>query len=402
MRIGIIVDHPFEAPLGYSIRPRELAMHLAELGCEVHVFSPVDVDRKISNSLILHGTSSRKTHLIIRRLHRLLRKAYKSPLFAHYLYEGRTLNALAKRLADSLYSKIKDCDLDVLQGEKEIASMAAIFLGEHLRVPVVSDIHGLLVEEAIQYGFIKGEGKEYFEIRNFVSGILHNSDAVVVVSDCLKKYLVESFDCDRESFFTVPNAGVFRGIVRPSRSTPRNVVYAGILEPWERVDLAVESMFHVSKVNGEARLSIAGEGSVKNDLLKIVRRLNLTNHVSFVGTVPYDKVSDFLVQGDVAVLPSTVDIVRKVACPIKLFDYLAVGLPVVTVNGLWWSDFIKLNNVGLVTGTDPRDFADAINDLLSNPDKINTMSESASRLVREKYNWMEMAKKLLGIYEKIL
>lgn len=400
MRVAIIVDHPFEAPLGYSIRPKQLSVHLAKLGCEVHVLSPIDVRYKFSNNLILHGISSHKA-IFMKRLHRLLRKTYKNSVFARYLYRRRVLNRLAKQLADSLYLKVKNCGAEVLQGEKEIAAMAAVILGKRLGIPVVADIHGLLAEEAVQYGFIESGGREYFESIAFVSEVLCESDAVVVVSESLKDYLVKSSGIDDRKIFTVPNAGTFRGIIRSSKAMPRNIVYAGILEPWERVELAIKSMLYVTKVKREARLLIAGTGSIEKDLVKLVNRLKLNDYVSFIGTIPYEKVAGFLAQGDVAVLPSTTDIVRKVACPIKLFDYLAIGLPVVTINGLWWSDFVRLHGVGLASDDEPKSFANAINELLSSPDKISVMSKNAVKLVKQQYNWREMAKKMLEVYEKL-
>lgn len=401
MRIGMLIDHPFNAPLGYSIRPRELCMRLAESGCEVHVFSPVDVDRKISDNLYLHGNSSFEAYFL-GSFHKLLRKAFKSPSSARFLYRKKTLEILAKRFAESMYNRIKDCNVDLIQGEKEIAAMAASYLGKQLGIPVVSDIHGLLAEEAVQYGFIKSDSKEYIEVRSFVSNVLRNSDAVVVVSDCLKKYLACNFDYDIKKIFVVSNAGLFRNVVRPSRPVPCNIVYAGILEPWEKVDLAIGSMVYVSNVYEKSKLLIAGDGSLRSELIGLSKRLKLEECVNFVGTVPYENISDFLIKGDVAVLPSTKDVVRKVACPIKLFDYLAAGLPVVTVSGLWWSDFVKTHKVGLVVEDTPKSFAEAINKLLSSPDTIDAIGKNAIDLVKNQYNWREMAKKLLKVYNELL
>jgi glycosyltransferase involved in cell wall biosynthesis len=309
---------------------------------------------------------------------------------------------LSKRLAKNLLAKVKECKIDVLQGETEIPSMAAIIIGKKLGIPVVADIHGLLVEEAIQYGFFKEGSKRYHETRTFASKVLHEADGVVVASENLGSFLKEDFSIDASKVFSVPNAATPKEVIKPLRPTLRNLVYAGILEPWERVDLAVDSMVHVVKQNAEASLQIAGSGSLEKDLIKLTNDLTLNNNVTFTGTIEYQKVAGFLVQGDIAVLPSTVDIVRQVACPIKLFEYLSVGLPVVTVDGLWWSDFIRSNKVGLVAAKDgPEGFANAVNELLLRPEKTNEMSKNAVRLINNEYNWFEMSKKLLRVFERI-
>lgn len=400
MRAGFIVHNPIGTSLGYSIRPRELCRNLSILGCNVQVFSTTDETLKFSESLVVNGVPGWQT-LLTRKLHNSGRDLIKNQLMARFFYRKRVFETLSNRLAASLFAKVKSCGIEVLQGETEIASMAAIILGKRLGIPVVADIHGLLVEEAIQYGFLKEGSKQCQQIKSFVSDVLHESDAVVVVSENLKSYLEKDFALDSSKIFCIPNAGKSRGAVRPSWPSSQNLVYAGIFEPWERVNLAIESMPYVLSAHEKARFLIAGDGSLKAHLAKIVINLKVSNSVTFAGIVPYDKIADFMVQSDIAVLPSTLDVVRKVACPIKLFDYLITGLPVVTVVGLWWSDFVRQNNVGLVAENNPKSFATAINDLLSNPDKINAMSEKAIKLVRDKHNWCERAKKLLEIYEKL-
>jgi glycogen synthase len=401
MRVGIIVDNPINAALGYSIRPRELSTNLAKLGCEVYVFSPVDKSLQLSENFFIKGIPNWQ-EFFATKLHKSTRKMFKNSFTARYLYRKKVLDLISKRLARSLSAKVKDCNIDVLQGETEIASMTAIIIGKRLGIPVVADIHGLLVEEAVQCGFLKEGTKEYRETRTFVSKVFRESDAIVVASENLGNFISADFSIDNSKIFEVQNAATPRKVTRPLRYSLQNLVYAGILEPWERVDLAIASLPYVIKQHEKTKLLIAGGGSLKDHLVKLTNNLNLNNNVTFVGEIPYRKISDFLAQGDIAVLPSTTDIVRKVACPIKLFDYLATGLPVVTVDGLWWSDFVKSNNVGLVTKNDPQSFAEAINELLSRPDRTNKMSENAIRLVRDRYNWLEISKSLLNVYERIL
>ena len=101
VRVGVITDSPYDAPLGYSVRPRELSENLARLGCEVHVFSPVDKSMKISENLMVHGINAFEARFLA-RFYKFVRKAFKSPLIARYLYRKRALEMLSKRLAESV------------------------------------------------------------------------------------------------------------------------------------------------------------------------------------------------------------------------------------------------------------------------------------------------------------
>jgi glycosyltransferase involved in cell wall biosynthesis len=401
MRVGIVTDSPIKTALGYSIRPKELAINLAKLGCEVHIFSAVDKGFNISNNVLVHGISAPQAFLAD-RAYRFARKTFKSSLTAKYLYRKVTLQTLSNRLANSLCSEVKKQNIDILQGEKEIAGMASVSIGKRLGIPAVIDVHGLLAEEAVQYQFIKNNSREFLESRGFVAKALNQADATIVVTEGLKNHFIQIFDMDARHIFVVPNATGIRNVTRQPRNRTCNVMYAGIFEPWERVDLAISSIPHVLKGHNSAKFLFAGSGSLKPVLLKQADEMKVKNNANFVGQIPYEKIADFLVRGDVAVLPSSIDIVRKVACPIKLFDYLGAGLPVVTVKELWWSSFVEENGVGLATEPDPESFGCAIRDLLGDPERINAMSEKAIKLVREKYNWSQMAKMLLQVYEKLL
>ncbi|HKZ38774.1 MAG TPA: hypothetical protein VJ184_14030, partial [Chryseolinea sp.] len=100
MRVGIIVDNPINAPLGYSIRPRELSANLAKLGCEVYVFSPVDKNVQLSENLFVKGIPDWQ-ECFTKHLYKSTRKIFKNHFTAKYLYRKRVLETLSSKLAKS-------------------------------------------------------------------------------------------------------------------------------------------------------------------------------------------------------------------------------------------------------------------------------------------------------------
>ena len=89
--------------------------------------------------------------------------------------------------------------------------------------------------------------------------------------------------------------------------------------------------------------------------------------------------------------------------PTKMFEYMALGLPVVTSNFKLYRDIIEKERCGIcVTPESPIDIANAIEYLLTHPDEAEAMGKRGQEAVRKLYNWEIESKKLRAFYEKIL
>jgi glycosyltransferase involved in cell wall biosynthesis len=76
------------------------------------------------------------------------------------------------------------------------------------------------------------------------------------------------------------------------------------------------------------------------------------------------------------------------ALPVKLFEYMAAGLPVITSNFPLWKKIVEENKCGIcVDPCNPKDIAAAIDYLLAHRDELTEMGENGQIAVKEKYNW---------------
>lgn len=90
------------------------------------------------------------------------------------------------------------------------------------------------------------------------------------------------------------------------------------------------------------------------------------------------------------------------ALPVKLFEYMDAGLPVVVSDIPIWREIVEDADCGLlVDPEDPKAIAQAVLQLLSDHKLSETFGENGRRAVREKYNWPEEAKKLIALYESL-
>jgi len=125
--------------------------------------------------------------------------------------------------------------------------------------------------------------------------------------------------------------------------------------------------------------------------------------VEFLGWLPRQEVYKELSMADIGLV--CLYPLRRflTSLPVKLFEYMAIGLPVIASNFPLWREIVEGNNCGIcVNPLDSKEIAKAIEYLIEHPKEAKEMGENGQRATLEKYNWKSEGKKLLEIYEKLL
>lgn len=88
------------------------------------------------------------------------------------------------------------------------------------------------------------------------------------------------------------------------------------------------------------------------------------------------------------------------AFPIKLFEYMAAGIPVICSDFPLWKKIIEEERCGItVDPEDEKEILRAINLLLDNREMAQQMADRGKKAVQDKYNWKLEEKKLLKFYQ---
>ena len=91
------------------------------------------------------------------------------------------------------------------------------------------------------------------------------------------------------------------------------------------------------------------------------------------------------------------------ALPVKMFEYMASGIPVISSNIRLWKEIIEENNCGIcVNPLESKEIAKAIEYIVSHPKEAEEMGQNGKKAVLEKYNWQVEEKKLFETYEELL
>lgn len=138
------------------------------------------------------------------------------------------------------------------------------------------------------------------------------------------------------------------------------------------------------------------------DTEKMVKKLDGFKKVKYKGWVSRNKVYEELHTSDIGIVCLHSNDRYEFSLPVKLFEYMSAGLPVIASNFAVWSQIIKENECGImVDPLNPDEIARAIEYLAKNPELRRKMGENAKKAVIEKYNWEEESKKLISLYDKL-
>lgn len=85
--------------------------------------------------------------------------------------------------------------------------------------------------------------------------------------------------------------------------------------------------------------------------------------------------------------------------PIKLFEYMAAGLPVIASDFPVWRDIIEKYQCGiLLDPNDTQSIANSIEYLITHPDEAEAMGKNGQRACEKLFNWNSEAEKLVNTY----
>jgi len=250
--------------------------------------------------------------------------------------------------------------------------------------------------------------KKYFPLKPFVVYSLRKADLVVVDSEVQKEAATE-LGCSPEKIVKFPWVDLTRFQKNESkRRIIRNqcgwkeddivVVSLRNHKPIYGVEYLIDSIPHVVRENSNIKFLILGEGPLSIIFKTKVKNFIKSGHVKFVGTVPHEKISDYLSAADIYVSTSFSD-----GTSASLLEASACSLaPIVTEikgNKEWIQEGV---NGILVPLANTQSLVEKILLLANDPKLRENLQKKAEETVKAKVNWRENINKLSEIIDKMI
>ena len=149
----------------------------------------------------------------------------------------------------------------------------------------------------------------------------------------------------------------------------------------------------------ELQVKVVGDGEYRPRLEELARSLGVEDRVRFTGMVSQEQVAALIAEAHVGVvvIPSG----QNPTMPNKLFDYLALGKPIVVTSVPSIRAYLDDNSALFFDPHNEHDLARCVMELYRNPEKRAEMA-AASSAIYHKYRWTTMKSEYLKVFEQLL
>ncbi len=308
----------------------------------------------------------------------------------------RTAEAIERRLV-----ALNDCwPIDLVYERYSLWSAAGVRAARRIGVPVVLEVNApLVVEQAEHRQLMLRDQAAAFEKEAFSC-----ADAIIVVSEVLAGY-VKSIVGEAANIVVMGN-GVDTKMFHPDAAGCRGelgfkrndfvIGFTGSLKNWHGVDTLLRGFRFVNRHIPESRLLIVGDGPKKGWIAGFADGAGLSDIVLMTGWVDHERLPSLVASMDVATAPYP----QSENCyfsPLKLYEYLAMGRPVVASNIGQISELIDPGKTGLlVPPGDPEALASALIEVRRNVKLAREIGINAAE-VGKRHSWSRNAKAVVEI-----
>ena len=298
--------------------------------------------------------------------------------------------------------QIKEFHPDAIVGFQILSAYLGMSAAKKNNIPFIyywTDVY----HAQIPFGLYQPIGK-YIEKR-----ILKNADRVIVINEQLRDFVIKMGSDPKRT--QVEKAGVDFDQFNPDISgdeirekygiKKEDIVlfFVGVLYDFSGLKEAAMELSKIKDEKPNIKLLIVGDGDAFDDLQRIRDEYRMGDRIILTGKQPYEKVPAFIASSDICLLPAHNNEMMHDIVPIKLYEYMACGKPVITTRlpGVM-REFGE--DHGIIYVDKPEDALKKAVEIIEN----GTVKEHGlkARGFVEKYNWDDIVADFEGVLEEVI
>ena len=235
------------------------------------------------------------------------------------------------------------------------------------------------------------------------------ADKMVASSGQIQEILCREYRLKKDHFVVVTN-GADPESFRPMdpavcrgklglKTDGTYLLFLGSLRKWHGLEQILLAMPELTRRCPQAHLMIVGEGRERQRVEQIIRDHALETSVTLFGEKPFEDVPEYINAADIC-LGSFSD--KPGISPLKIFDYMACGKPIVS-NAVGGMDaLIRETGSGLLVDSQkPEAWIGPIATLIGDPQRRQTCGSNGRQAVVQRYNWDSICKKIADALEEV-
>ncbi|WP_299186418.1 glycosyltransferase family 4 protein [uncultured Aquimarina sp.] len=295
-----------------------------------------------------------------------------------------------------LYKKAIELDADIYH----FHDPELMFIGKKLlkaNKKVVYDVHEDLPRQVLTKPYLLKSIRKVlsFFIERVENHISKKFNYILTSTSHIKERFLE-INKNSEVVYNYPFVEEFVDAMESSwEEKTDDVCYIGGISKVRGVYECIEALKYA-----KCNMILAGVFQPENYKNQLINSEGWKN-VEYVGYVDRKRIVSILSKSKVGLVTLHPTLNYIDSLPVKMFEYMAAGIPVIASNFKMWEQIISTENCGFCV--DPLnifEIAEAIKRVLKNDAESMKMGERGKKAILEKYNWGIEENKLIKIYQE--
>lgn len=289
---------------------------------------------------------------------------------------------------------------DVIYERHALDNRVGMRIAREFALPLLLEVNAPLAREEFEQGRLSTlEPSLSRELE-----VLRAADAVLAVSRVLSDILVA--DGVAPERISVIHNGASRELLAAPRDPSFRTRFAageelvlgfvGFPRPWHGLDRVIRALAeHRDGALARARFWLAGEGPAVEGLVALAAKLGVGERMRVVGVLARREIVPFLDSIDIALQPAA----TRYASPLKLFEYLARGVPVIAPRQPNVCEIVADERSALLFDPgEPSDFARRLVQLCTDSElRARVGAGGRARIDEAGYTWERNAKRVAAL-----
>ncbi|MDX8355651.1 glycosyltransferase family 4 protein [Cognatiyoonia sp. IB215182] len=290
-----------------------------------------------------------------------------------------------------LWAILDQSGSDLVYERHALYTFAATEWAASAGVPSVLEVNAPLLREQTEHRTLALADEA-------TAGVYRAMQAATLTTAVTKPVADHAHEMGARDVIVVPNAidpDRFQAAA-PLASQPYTVGFLGSLKRWHGLPTLADAFSQLYHERPETRLLIIGDGPERATIENALNRLNIGNAVEFTGLLPASDVPAALVRLDVGTAPYSAQ-QDFYFSPLKIYEYMAAGLPVVTSDTGHLREIVNDRVTGLIVPPDdPNALSTTLMRLADDPSLGRRLGEAGRAHVFSEHTWSGTAAKVLA------
>lgn len=372
-----------------GVHIRSIAAALRELGFRVDILSLPGADPEAPDA----PASSRPQGLLSRLLSTLASRA------PEWLFELSELlyNLLAWW---RLRSRLRRHDPVWIYERYSLFLFAGVWLAARRGVPIVLEVNDSAVMPRVRPLLMRALAER------IEKWVFNHCDGLVFVSSAFRDQVLAAHGSLSTTIISPNAADISRfDPARTDRHATRRRLgmddklvcgYLGAFIEWHGIHRFIDEAAPQLAARADIALLLVGDGKTRAQVENSLQRHGVADHAVLTGAVPHDQVPELLAAMDISVLPDS----NTYGSPMKLFELMAMGVPVVAPD---YGPVAEVIEDGVTGWLFPRGNMQRCLEILLalTPAQIRQVGDQARQYILAHRQWRNNAMQLVDLFRQI-